>query len=161
MDAGTGARWLTRAIQTEKYVLDNQLTATYAFSVALTSHMTISATQAQLWAQVHAAFPYPSTSVQAEINRIANKCLEPVLGQSPSMRFDPSTCDVVEVMMDLNDLQRLRCYHSRNTPTSDREPIVVVQIGSPQVVIEGNNRVNLWVAAGVGIPKRALVLRVR
>src|SRR5256885_16507247 len=100
-----------------------------------------------LWQPVYAAFPYPSESVQGEINRIAVKCLKKA-GLTGPVAFDPSTCDVHAEVIGGKELVELIRYHERTNVTDRTGPIVIVRVGGSNVVIEGNNRVNKWVSEG-------------
>ena len=114
-----------------------------------------------LWRAVWAAFPYPSNSVQKQIDRIALKCLKKAIGWTRPISLNPSTCDVREVVIGSEDLPRLICYHERTNLTGRSTPIVVVRISGHDIVIEGNNRVNNWVKQRDLTPRLALVIEPR
>jgi hypothetical protein len=114
-----------------------------------------------LWPEVYQAFPYPRDRVQSEINRIAMKCLKQA-GVVPDVEvFDASTCDVTKVLVARSELAKLVRYHDRTTPTDRTSPIVIVRAGGTDVVVEGNNRVNKWVAEDSGTSSPALVITLR
>jgi len=110
------------------------------------------------WQSVYAAFPYPLGRVRAEINRIAAKCLKQALGWTGPITLDPSTCDVRAEVIGGKELGDLVCYHGRVNTTGRTTAIVIVRMQGKSVVIEGNNRVNRWVAEGDLTPRQALVI---
>jgi hypothetical protein len=120
--------------------------------------MSMSTSQDELWRAVHAAFPYTSDVVQAEINRIAAKCLKKAGVEAGLDAVDSSTCDVIEVGMTGNELASLIRYHDRAKLTGRSTPIVVVRTDGKDIVIEGNNRVNNWVNCGDVTTRRVLVI---
>jgi hypothetical protein len=118
----------------------------------------MSTSQDDLWKAVHAAFPYTSDVVQAEINRIAAKCLKKAGVQAGVVAVDSSTCDVIEVDMAGKELASLIRYHDRTRLTGRSTPIVVVRTDGKDIVIEGNNRINNWVNCGDVTTRRVLVI---
>ena len=111
-----------------------------------------------LWQAVYEAFPYPPDCVQDEINRIASKCLNKALGWTQSVVLNSATCDVREVVIGGDEISTLIRYHQRTNVSGNTTPIVIVQAGGKNVLIEGNNRVNKWVNECDLAPRRALVL---
>jgi hypothetical protein len=61
-----------------------------------------------------------------------------------------------------DDLRRLRPWHDRKKPvTPPHRPIVVFRGWGQELLIDGQNRVNLWLADGVPGPHRVLVVAPR
>lgn len=113
---------------------------------------------AALWESVYAAFPYPRDQVESEINRIAAKCLKRALGRTGPVAIDPSTCEVHAAVIDAAELPGLIRYHDRVNLTGRTTPIVILRTQGKDIVIEGNNRVNKWVAEGDTAPRQAFVI---
>ena len=111
-----------------------------------------------LWSRVHASFPYSAESVQAEINRIAIKCLKKARCETDIIVFDSGTCDVSAEVVKGSDLGRLVRAHNRTRVTGRTTPIVIVRVDSKDVVVDGNNRVNKWVEDGDLTPRQALMI---
>jgi len=101
-----------------------------------------------LWDQVHAAFEAhrlpTDPNAQAALNRIAAKCLGSVEVES----FDPSNCGVRQELLSAGDLRTLERYHRKTNPGRTHEPIVVLEFGGRRLVVDGNKRVNKWIADG-------------
>jgi hypothetical protein len=115
----------------------------------------------ELWRAVYAAFPYPINRVGAEVNRIAAKCLKKALGRPYALSIGPPTCYVHEEVIRGSELPNLIRYHDRVKKTSRTTPIVILRIEGKSIVIEGNNRVNRWVANGEPTPRQALIIQPR
>lgn len=101
-----------------------------------------------LWNRIYAALEghrLPTDAdAQAALDRIAAKVL-----RLPGRRsFNPSTCSVRKEPLSVEALRALEVYHRRASPQLDHETIVVLQCGERRVVVDGNNRVNRWLATG-------------
>ncbi len=112
----------------------------------------------ELWRRIHAAFDAhrqaTDKDAQAALERIAAKCL----GLASPKPFNRSNSLVREEMMSaalLNDLVR---YHERTRPLRPCGPIVVLLHQGRRVVIDGNNRVNMWLAQNAPGPFYAIVI---
>jgi hypothetical protein len=116
-------------------------------------------TQAELWGRIYAAFePYrwlTDPDAEAALNRIAAKCLGLIL----PMAFSPSTGVVHEETVSLAAAQHLERYHACANPQWPDGAIIVVRYEGRSVVLDGNNRVNLWVRDGTQ-PQRDLLVIV-
>ena len=117
--------------------------------------------ESELWRQVQASFephrlPTDKTA-QAALNRIAQKCRK-----TPEWRpFDEATCTIREQTLEARELAKLTRFHNRKTPAWVCEPIVVLEIDGKLLVIEGNKRVNKWIAERASPPRRAIILAPR
>jgi hypothetical protein len=117
-----------------------------------------------LWCQARTAFEFHRYGVtprdsdaQTALNRIAAKCLN----LSAPQHFDSTNCGIRHVFIEPGDLPHLERYHSRNMPArgyEDIEPIVIVEIERRRVVIDGNTRVNRWIARGKSKRTSAIII---
>ena len=119
---------------------------------------TVSPTDRDLWRQVHAAFhPHrlgTDRDAQAALNRIAAKCL----GSREVKPFDSANCTIRQDFLDSAELLVLKRYHDKRTPGRVHEPIVVLEYGGERWVIDGNKRVNKWIADGCTQSRLAIVI---
>ena len=119
-----------------------------------------------LWTQVHGAFkahqiaPTDRTP-QIAMNRIAAKCIGLSLIPDCGEFFSQDNCDVYEEVLSLDDLKRLKRYHTRANPLLNGDPIIVLLYGEDRYVIDGNNRVNKWVNDEDPTPRRALIVKTK
>ena len=91
---------------------------------------------------------------QAALDRIAAKVL-----RFPERRsFSPSNCSVREEPLSVEALRALQVYHRRASPQLDHDTIVVLQCGERRVVVDGNNRVNQWLATGSAEHRSAIII---
>ena len=100
----------------------------------------------KLWRRIHESFEHhreaTDPDAQAAMDRIATKCI-----RSPTRKsFNASNCTVREDLLPANSLRGLRLHHSRANPYHLNGPIIVLLYNQDKVVIEGNNRVNAWIA---------------
>lgn len=99
---------------------------------------------AEIWVWIHAAFEahmkVSDQTPQEVLERIAQKCL----GLPHQLAFNSSNCTVREEMLSLAALEQLKVYHKRTTPKRCDGPIIIINYDGQDVVIDGNNRVNLW-----------------
>ena len=110
-----------------------------------------------LRAKVHRAFePHAKRdpSPQDALERIAQKCL----GLEQRHPFNSGNCSVRVESLTPNDLGSLVVYHTRSRPLRDGGPLVLLEVGGRRVVIDGNNRINLWRAERAPGPFEALVI---
>lgn len=111
-----------------------------------------------LWEQVYATFEAhrlrTDPDAQAALNRIAAKCL----GLSEVRSFDPSNCRVRRELLRQEALRTLKRYHQRKEPLRDYEPIVVIEWRGRSWVVDGNTRVNKWIADGAPQPRSAIII---
>jgi hypothetical protein len=113
----------------------------------------------RLWPRILAAFeahrkPGVDVNAHAALERVATKCL----GSSEPIRLNPSTCSAHEESFSLAALRELVVFHPRKSPQRLRGPIVVLAHLNRRVVIDGNNRVNLWLAEHAPGPFEAIVI---
>lgn len=115
----------------------------------------------KLWKQIYDSFKYHRTSsnpnAQSAMDRIAMKCL----GLPKRESFNPKTCTVREGILSADSLRDLKLYHPRNQPHHLNGPIVVLIYKGEKVVIEGNNRVNTWIARQLKGPFSAIFVEPR
>jgi hypothetical protein len=99
-----------------------------------------------LWRRIHPSFEYhreaTDCDAQTAMDRIASKCIR----SSTRKSFNPSNCSVREDSLPASSLQNLKLYHSRANPYHLNGPIIILLYDQERVVIEGNNRVNAWLA---------------
>ena len=115
--------------------------------------------ESHVWIQIHAAFEghrlHTDPDAQTAFERVAQKCL-----CLPERRpFNSENCTVVRETLRFEDLNDLRVFHDRGDPKGDLAPIVIIEDGGNRVVIDGNNRVNLWRENGAPGPFEAIIVR--
>ena len=114
-----------------------------------------------LWRQIHQSFEYhretTDRDAQAAMDRIASKCIR----SSTRKSFNPSNCSVREDFIPASSLQELKLYHSRASPYHLNGPIIVLLYDQDRVVIEGNNRVNAWLARQTKGPFSVIMVEPR
>jgi len=100
----------------------------------------------ELWRRIHESFEYhreaTDPDAQAAMDRIATKCIR----SSTRKSFNANNCAVREGLLAATSLHELRLYHSRANPYHLDGPIIVLLYDGAKVVIEGNTRVNAWIA---------------
>jgi hypothetical protein len=111
-----------------------------------------------LWQQAFQAFEAhrlaTDPNAQAALDRIASKCLR--LGERRS--FDPSNCTIRQEVLNAEDLPTLERYHNKKTPGRIHEPIVLLEIDGRRLVIDGNKRVNRWIAERATSARAAILI---
>ena len=113
----------------------------------------------RLWSRILAALeahrkPGVDADAQAALERVAAKCL----GSVEPIRLNPSTCSVREELLSSAALRDLIVYHPRKSPKRSHGAIVILANLNCRVVIDGNNRVNLWLAEQAPGPFEAIVI---
>lgn len=112
----------------------------------------------ELWRRIHESFEYhrgeSDPDAQAAMGRVAAKCL----GLSTPKSFNVTNCAVREELLSATSLHDLKRYHQRASPYHLNGPIVVLGYGGDRVVIEGNNRVNAWIARKFEGPFSAIIV---
>jgi hypothetical protein len=100
----------------------------------------------ELWRRIHESFEYhreaTDPDAQAAMDRIATKCIR----SSTRKSFNANNCAVREGLFAATSLHELRLYHSRANPYHLNGPIIILLYDGAKVVIEGNTRVNVWIA---------------
>jgi len=91
---------------------------------------------------------------QIALERIAQKCLD----LSHRRRFDTSNCTVREALLSADALSNLKLYHNRANPNRLDDTVVLLRYEGKMVVIDGNNRVNMWRNSHAAGPFRAIVI---
>jgi hypothetical protein len=114
---------------------------------------------AELWNRIHRAFDISAlargdSSPQHALERIAQKCL----GLAQRSPFNSTNCSVRSEMLTSNDLGSLVLFHAKDRPARDGGPLVLLEFGGRRVVIDGNNRVNLWRTKQAPGPFEALII---
>ena len=111
-----------------------------------------------LWHQVHAAFEFhrkkADPNAQAAMDRVAAKCI----GSSTPVSFNATNCLLREELLSSVSLHELTLYHKRGTPYHRKAPIVVLLHKGKKIVIDGNTRVNAWIAHGDKGPFSAIIV---
>lgn len=59
--------------------------------------------------------------------------------------MDSDLLTVTEEVWPLERIREIRTAHAGNNPTKPDWPIVVVHVAGRDLLVDGNNRVNLWV----------------
>lgn len=111
----------------------------------------------ELWQRVYAAFErhsHKDPSTHAGLERIAKKCL----GLAETKPFNPTNCAIRSERLLAEQLVPLVRYHARMNPRRDGGAIVVLEYQGHAFVIDGNNRVNKWVADKQPGPFEAIVI---
>jgi len=116
--------------------------------------------ESHLWTQIHTAFEghrqHTDPDAHTAFERVAQKCLF----LSERRAFNSDNCTVVVESLSLEDLNELRVFHNRGNPKGDLAPIVIIEDGEDRVVIDGNNRVNLWRATGIPGSFESIIVRL-
>ena len=71
------------------------------------------------------------------------------------------TCEITRHVLDREGLVKLELFHERPKPARQDGPIVVVEHQGVRYVVDGNNRLNLWLAANGSIEAEVIVIRPR
>ena len=113
----------------------------------------------RIWSRILVAFEAHrkrgvDADAQAALERVAAKCLN----SAEPIRLNPSNCSVREESLSSAALRDLIVYHPRKSPQWSQGPIVILAARSCRVVIDGNNRVNLWLAEQAPGPFEAIVI---
>lgn len=129
------------------------------FGLRTKCQLRIMISEQQIWQRIHQAFEAhrqrPSDiNAQMAFERVAQKCLH----LSDRRQFDSRNCTVRVEELSLADLDGLVVFHDRKNPAWKHGPLVVIQWGGDNVVIDGNNRVNLWREGGAPGPFEAIVV---
>jgi hypothetical protein len=114
--------------------------------------------QSDLWTLVHSTLrPKPSDpSPNACLNRLINERLS-----SQRVSLNPETAVVCEEHWPSEDLAHLDRWHTKMHDFDDDRPIVVVQLASRKILIDGNHRVTRWLSTGAGRVRPVLLIRPR
>ena len=72
--------------------------------------------------------------------------------------FDPTNCAIRLEVLSFDQLSSLVRYHDKSRPLRDQEPIVGLELGDQLIVIDGNTRVNKWLAADEHRSRTAIVI---
>ena len=112
----------------------------------------------ELWRQIHESFKCHITRIdsnaQAAMERVAMKCL----GLTVRRSFNALNCTVREETLETASLHELKLYHPRAEPRHPGGPIVVLVYEGKKFVIDGNNRVSVWIKRKMKGPFTAIVV---
>jgi len=84
------------------------------------------------------------------MDRVAMKCL--------GVSFNHKNCTVREESLDNASLKGLVLRHKGTRPSYPGGPIVILLYKGKKYVIDGNNRVNVWIKQKISGPFRAIVV---
>ena len=76
------------------------------------------------------------------------------------LSFDSTNSDIRLERLPFEQLKALKPKHSGQNP-SQQEPIIILEWQGKQTLIDGNHRVNGWLAANDGRERNALVITPR
>lgn len=71
------------------------------------------------------------------------------------------TCKITRHVLDREGLAKLELFHERPKPARQDGPIVVVEFEGLRYVVDGNNRLNQWLATDGPIEAEVIVIRPR
>jgi hypothetical protein len=124
--------------------------------------------EAYLWHDIYKSFqPHAlakgDADPQAALNRIAAKCIkgkeDPEFDLNTCRKFNPNTCDVQELFLFLEELLRAEIYGKKDTPGREVGPIVILNVDSRNLVVDGNKRLNKWRQGGKKERIRTILIR--
>ena len=97
----------------------------------------------ELWDLVFRTLkPKTAESPQACLNRLVRERIS-----NKKLVVDSSTSDIRRELLPTAELKRLVRKHDRTNDIDDRRPIVVVEYEGQPLLIDGNHRVNCWLAS--------------
>ena len=83
-----------------------------------------------------------------ESDRTPQACLQRLIHErlDPSERVDvtPESCSIREESWGLDRLELLSRKHDRSEPKYEHGPVIVFEHRDDHLLVDGNNRVNLW-----------------
>ena len=92
------------------------------------------------------------------LNRIFHKYVKRDGLESVPLLSD-QTCEITRRIVDRGELARLELYHSIGKPNRQDGPIVVVELEGVRYVVDGNNRLNQWLATNEPVEAEVIVIR--
>lgn len=94
-----------------------------------------------------------------------NACLNRLVRERISSRAPPevneATATIQKEVWTLEQLQALERKHDRVNDKDDNRPLVVVKYSDRKLLIDGNHRVNRWLAARSGSQREVLLIEVK
>lgn len=113
----------------------------------------------ELWALAYGTLkPKPKDpSANACLNRLVR---ERISGRVPA-ELNENTATIRKELWTLEQLESLDRKHVRMNDVDDNRPLVVVMYGDRKLVIDGNHRVNRWLAERSGGLREVLLIEVQ
>jgi len=113
----------------------------------------------ELWALVYGTMKPKVTdpSPNACLNRLVR---ERISGRAPP-EVNEMTATIQREFWTVEQLQALERKHERVNDENDNRPLVVVKYSHRKLLIDGNHRVNRWLAAQSGSQREVLVIEVK
>lgn len=113
----------------------------------------------ELWALAYRTLKPKAT------DRSPNACLNRLLRERISGRTPPEvnelTATIQKESWTRKQLQELERKHERINDKDDNRPLVVVKYGHQKILIDGNHRVNRWLAARTDSEHEVLLIEIR
>lgn len=94
------------------------------------------------------------------LNRIFHKYVERD-GLERAPLLSDQTCEITSHVLDRDELAEIELYHERSRPARQDGPVVVVEFEGVRYVVDGNNRLNQWLATDGPIEAEVIVIRPR
>lgn len=112
----------------------------------------------ELWALAYGTLKPKATdpSPKACLNRLVR---ERISGRAPP-EVNEITATIRRESWTLEQLQALERKHERVNDKDDNRPLVVVKYGDRKLLIDGNHRLNRWLAARSGGHREVLLIEV-
>lgn len=96
---------------------------------------------------------HDSTAIDV-LNRLVSERVSGIRG----VRLGPDSCTIREDRWPIERLASAERKHQRDAPRYMIEPVIVVAYAGRTLLIDGNNRVNEWLARGERRTRRVLIM---
>lgn len=113
----------------------------------------------QLWEEAEIALawrkPQKDASPLARIERLSKE-------HFPSIAepINPQTCTISEIMLDPGAIRSLKCWHCEASPQRNGGKLVLFRHDETYGIVDGNNRVNLWLSGSQVESMLAIVIEL-
>lgn len=123
--------------------------------------MGIVSDQHRLWGEIYSAFEFHRKPRDKDAHSALERVARESLCLSHPICIEVRNCKVWDEELNVDALLSLQLIHKRVAPKRTDGAIVVLVYRGQRVVIDGNNRVNVWSARGQPGPFRAIVIQPR
>ena len=113
----------------------------------------------KLWDEALSLLDFHRKASDATPVDVVNRLVCERIAGALAVRLGPNTCAIREDYWPIDRLASTERKHQCDTPRHMIEPVIVVEYEGHALLIDGNNRVNEWLARGGNASRRVIVVR--
>ena len=112
----------------------------------------------QLWREAYDALKWHDKKRNAQT--VLDRQVRKFFGDRAN-RFDSSNCDIYEAMLSPDELRQTERKPTSREPRRLSEPIILLELEGRRYVMDGHNRIRIWLESGNGASRRAIIIAPR